>query len=64
MKDAHCAILVYDSSKPKTLANLKVWNDMFEDNKCAESIKVFVGMRFVIIKGNKIDLEEKCVTKK
>jgi hypothetical protein len=43
MKDAHCAILVYDCTKPKTLANLKIWNDMFEDNKSLESIKVFVG---------------------
>lgn len=45
MKDAHCAILVYDCTKPKTLSNLKIWNDMFEDNKSLESIKVFVGTK-------------------
>ena len=55
MKDAHCAILVYDVSKPKTLANLKIWNDMFEDNKSLESIKIFVGTIFFIL-GNKVDL--------
>lgn len=29
MKDAHCAVMVYDITKRSSLENIKVWNDMF-----------------------------------
>jgi GTPase SAR1 family protein len=48
MKDANCAIMVYDITKKQTLGNLKIWNDMFEEHRSLEAIKVCVG--------NKIDL--------
>ena len=56
MKDANCAVMVYDISKKSSLENLKLWNQMFEEHRTAEAIKVFVG--------NKIDLAERQVTKK
>jgi len=55
MKDANCAVMVYDVSKKATLANLKAWNDMFEEHQSHEAIKVFVG--------NKTDLDRE-VSKK
>ena len=56
MKDANCAILVYDVSKKSSLDNLKVWNNMFEDHRLPDAIKIFVG--------NKTDLVERQVSKK
>jgi len=50
MKDAHCAVLVYDITKLSSLENIKIWNDMFEEHQSPEAIKVFVG--------NKIDREK------
>ena len=49
MKDANCAILVYDVNRPQTLTNLKIWNTMFEEHQSSEAIKIVVG--------NKIDLD-------
>jgi GTPase SAR1 family protein len=48
MKDANCAILVYDVGKKSSLDSLKSWNKMFEDHQMADAVKIFVG--------NKIDL--------
>jgi 50S ribosomal subunit-associated GTPase HflX len=56
MKDANCAIMVYDVTKRQSLANLKAWGEMFEEHQSLEAIKVFVG--------NKIDLSEREVSKK
>lgn len=57
MKDANCAVMVYDVTKKSTLANLKIWNDMFEEHQMPDAIKVVVG--------NKIDLQQdRQVTKK
>ena len=51
MKDANCAVMVYDISKKATLSNLKTWNDMFEEHQMPDAVKVVVG--------NKIDLAER-----
>lgn len=57
MKDANCAVIVYDVSKKSTLNNVKIWNDMFEEHQMPDAIKVVVG--------NKIDLQQdRQVTKK
>jgi len=56
MKDANCAVMVYDTSKKTSLENLKIWNEMFEEHQTPDAIKVFVG--------NKIDLSDRQVTKK
>ena len=56
MKDANCAVMVFDISKKSSLLNLKVWNDMFEEHQMPDAVKVVVG--------NKIDLAEREVTKK
>jgi GTPase SAR1 family protein len=51
MKDANCAVMVYDVSKKNSLNNLKIWNDMFEEHQMPDAVKVVVG--------NKIDLSER-----
>ena len=56
MKDANCAVMVFDISKKSSLDSLKIWNDMFEEHQTPSAIKVFVG--------NKIDLSEREVSKK
>ena len=48
MKDANCAVMVFDISKKSSLESLKMWNEMFEEHQTPSAIKVFVG--------NKIDL--------
>jgi GTPase SAR1 family protein len=56
MKDANCAVMVYDITKRSSLENLRVWNEMFEQHQTPDAIKVFVG--------NKIDLSDREVAKK
>ena len=56
MKDANCAVMVYDITKKSTLSNLKIWNDMFEEHQMPDAVKVVVG--------NKIDLPEREVNRK
>lgn len=57
MKDANCAIMVYDVTKKQSLANLKTWNYLFEEHQNLDALKIFVG--------NKIDLtSEREVSKK
>jgi small GTP-binding protein len=56
MKDANCAVMVYDITKRQTLENLKVWNEMFEQHQTPDAIKVFVG--------NKTDLADREVARK
>jgi small GTP-binding protein len=56
MKDANCAVMVYDVSKKPSLDNLKVWNEMFEEHQTPDAVKVLVG--------NKIDLTDRQVSKK
>lgn len=56
MKDANCAVMVYDITKRSSLENLRVWNEMFELHQTPDAIKVFVG--------NKIDLPDREVAKK
>jgi GTPase SAR1 family protein len=51
MKDANCAVMVYDVTKLSSLDNLKIWNEMFEQHQTPDAIKVFVG--------NKIDLADR-----
>eukprot|EP00919_Chromeraceae_sp_WS-2016_P058829 GHVR01139803.1.p1 GENE.GHVR01139803.1~~GHVR01139803.1.p1 ORF type:complete len:138 (-),score=12.84 GHVR01139803.1:228-641(-) len=48
MKDANCAVMVYDVTKESSLSNLKIWNSLFEEHQSSSAIKVIVG--------NKIDL--------
>ena len=56
MKDANCAVMVYDVARKSTLTNLKIWNDMFEEHQIPDAVKVVVG--------NKIDLTDRQVSKK
>ena len=56
MKDANCAVMVYDIAKKSTLNNLKIWNDMFEEHQMPDAVKVVVG--------NKIDLSDREVERK
>lgn len=56
MKDANCAVMVYDVTKRSSIDNLKVWNEMFEEHQTPDALKVFVG--------NKIDLTDREVSKK
>lgn len=51
MKDANCAVMVYDVTKKSSIDNLKVWNEMFEEHQTPDALKVFVG--------NKIDLADR-----
>lgn len=48
LKDANCAILVYDVTKEATLENLEVWEKMFQECRQIDAVKV--------VAGNKIDL--------
>ena len=56
MKDANCAVMVYDITKKASLDNLKIWNDMFEEHQLPDAVKVVVG--------NKTDLTDRQVTRK
>lgn len=56
MKDANCAVMVYDVTRKATFNNLKTWNDLFEEHMIPDAVKVVVG--------NKIDLPDRQVTKK
>jgi Ras-related protein Rab-2A len=56
MKDAHCAVMVYDISKKISLENIRVWNDTFREHQTPDAIKVLVG--------NKTDLPNREVSKK
>lgn len=51
MKDANCAVMVYDITKKSSLDNLKIWNDMFEEHQLPDAVKIVVG--------NKTDLTDR-----
>ena len=40
LKNAHCAILVYDITKKSSLESIKMWHKLFKDNQEAPGILV------------------------
>lgn len=56
MKDANCAVMIYDVNKRETLQNLSFWDNMFSENQTPEAVKILVG--------NKTDLSEREVSRK
>ena len=50
MRDADCAIIVFDLANRKSYENLCVWNNMFDQYRQGSSIKAVVG--------NKSDLSD------
>jgi len=50
MRDANCAVIVYDVTNKSTFNNIKSWYEFYKLHKNPESI--------VLIVGNKIDITE------
>jgi len=50
MKDADCAVIVYDITNRKSFQNIVFWNNLFEEHKQDGAIKFLIG--------NKADLSE------
>ena len=49
LKDAHCALIIYDVGRKSTLNDIDFWVKMFNDNKGGDG--------FIFLAANKIDLE-------
>ena len=49
LKDAHCALVVFDLTCKKSLAEVEMWNTIFNENKNSDG--------FVVLVGNKLDLD-------
>ena len=56
LKDAHCALIVFDVTSTNSFEESETWIKLFNDNKNSEG--------FVFLIGNKIDLEYREVGKK
>lgn len=50
LRDAHCAVFVIDLTRPESLANLRVWIQLFRDHQTDSALAVLLG--------NKLDMEE------
>lgn len=50
LRDANCAVMVYDIAKAQTFDNIEPWIQLFNDYKMADAI--------VHLVGNKLDLRE------
>ena len=51
LKDAKCALIVIDVTNRSSMNNVEMWIDLFNNNKHNE------GHTFIVMIGNKIDLE-------
>jgi GTPase SAR1 family protein len=49
LKDAHCALIVFDVTSAASMAETQMWVSLFNENK--------VGEGFVFLLANKIDLD-------
>lgn len=49
LKDAHCALIVFDVTSKNSLGEVETWVNLFNENK--------VGDSFIVLIGNKIDLD-------
>jgi Ras-related protein Rab-6A len=49
LKDAHCALVVFDVTSKASFAETEMWVNLFNDNKSGDG--------FVLLLGNKIDLD-------
>lgn len=54
LKDAHCALIVFDVTSKNSLGEVETWVNLFNENKVGES--------FIVLIGNKIDLDYREVT--
>lgn len=54
LKDAHCALIVFDVTSKNSLGEVETWVNLFNENKVGES--------FIVLIGNKIDLDYREIT--
>ena len=50
LRDAHCAVMVFDIANPRTFESIESWIKLFNDYRRTDAIVVLVG--------NKLDLRE------
>ena len=54
LKDAHCALIVFDVTNRASLSSAEMWVNLYNENKTGEG--------FTLLIGNKIDLDYREIT--
>lgn len=58
LKDAHCAIMVYDISARNTFEQLEDWMKIFNDYKRADAVSIVAGNKYDLRDGRKVNYQE------